>query len=996
MKNLSTRTQRTLHLLAASAAFGPLLVLGLAGTASAQTTPQAAPAERVEVTGSRIRSLSADSPSPLQVISSDDIAKSGAVNIQDLLLKNPISASPAISRTNSNFATASAGVATVNLRNLGESRTLVLINGKRTVSGVPGSSAVDLNNIPTEFIERVEILTGGASSLYGSDAVAGVVNIVFKRSFEGVAADLQVGQSEEGDDRKKKFSLTFGTTGNNGKTSLMGHLAVSEQGAVYSRDRSPSAVDQFSLALRSGAGTRRPEDLFTAARPFFSSFAPQGYFFTDSYDGTNAFTYNRAGQVVREDTNGARGEATGFNRSEFRTIALPIKRALFAAKAEHEFASSHSVFLDGSYAQSKSSTELEPYPLASDDILPASGGQVPAGALVGGVLVRNPLVPDHIWNDISDTDGDGVPDYYFTRRMAEVGNRGSRAERDNFRFVTGVKGDFGAALAYEAFVGYGVTKESQTSSGQVNVLNFRYALDALPDTNDIDGDGNRTEAICRDANARAQGCVPINVFGRGAVSAAALNYVQAPGSLSTSTSQRVAGLSVSGEAFNLPAGTVGYAAGVEYRKENSRSEFDALQQAGLNAGNAIPATRGSFDVSEVFFETRLPLLKNLPFVKQLTGVLAARGSDYSTVGNTTSWNAGLEWAVNSDVKVRLSRTQSTRAPNINELYAPPSQTFPTGLADPCVGVTAASTGVTAERCRAAPGVGANITANGSFRATQADLQGISGFDRGNAALQEEKGRSFTAGIVFTPTGIPALRSLSVTLDYFKIDITDAIVPTPRQFILSQCYSGDASFCRLITRRANAVGPNSAGSISFIDSQDTNGGGEGVEGLDLTASYNLLIGPGRLSTRLAYTWMKEGYEVPAIGAARDNFAGELGTPEHKFAFDLGYEFGNFSIRSTTTYIGKSALDDQFLASSFTPRGRVPAGSVTVPAKTYLDLQFGYRIAKQWQLYAGIDNATGTKAPLIPSGVPGNVTGSETDAGTYDAIGRRYYVGLRANF
>ena len=996
MKNLSTRTQRTLHLLAASAAFGPLLVLGLAGTASAQTSPQAAPAERVEVTGSRIRSLSAESPSPLQVISSDDIAKSGAVNIQDLLLKNPIAASPAISRTNSNFSTASAGVATVNLRNLGESRTLVLINGKRTVSGVPGSSAVDLNNIPTEFIERVEILTGGASSLYGSDAVAGVVNIVFKRSFEGVAADLQVGQSEEGDDRKKKFSLTFGTTGNNGKTSLMGHLAVSEQGAVYSRDRAPSAVDQFSVGARGAATARRPEDLFTAQRPFFSSFVPQGYFFTDSYNGTNAFTYNRAGQVVREDTNGTRGEATGFNRSEFRTIALPIKRALFAAKAEHEFAPAHSVFLDGSYAQSKSSTELEPYPLGSDDILPASGGQVPAGALVGGVLVRNPLVPDHIWNDISDTDGDGIPDYYFTRRMSEVGNRGNRAERDNFRFVTGVKGDFGASLAYEAFVGYGVTKESQTSGGQVNVLNFRYALDALPDTNDIDGDGNRTEAICRDANARAQGCVPINVFGRGAVSPAALNYVQAPGSLSTSTSQRVAGLSVSGDAFTLPAGTVSYAAGVEYRKENSRSEFDALQQSGLNAGNAIPATRGSFDVSEVFFETRLPLLKNLPFVKQLTGVLAARGSDYSTVGNTTSWNAGLEWAVNSDVKVRLSRTQSTRAPNINELFSPPSQTFPAGLTDPCVGVTATSTGVTAERCRAAPGVNANIAANGSFRATQADLQGISGFDRGNPALQEEKGRSFTAGIVFTPSGVPALRNLSVTLDYFKIDISDAITATPRQFILTQCYSGDASFCRLVTRRANAVGPNSAGSISFLDSQDSNGGGEGVEGLDLTASYSLLLGPGRLSTRLAYTWMKEGYEIPAIGAARDKFAGEIGTPEHKFAFDLGYEFGNFSVRSTTTYIGKSAVDDQFLASNFAPRGRVPAGSVTVPAKAYLDLQFGYRIAKQWQLYAGIDNATGTKAPLIPSGVPSSVTGTETDAGTYDAIGRRYYLGLRASF
>lgn len=997
MKTLPNRVARALL---TRAALGPLLMLALPGQVLAQASPAtaAATAERVEITGSRIRSLNADSPSPLQVITAEDIAKSGAVNIQDLLLKNPISGSPAISRTNSNFATASAGVSTIDLRSLGTARTLVLINGRRTVSGVPGDQAVDLNTIPTEFIERVEILTGGASSLYGSDAVAGVVNIIYKRSFEGLAVDLQLGQSEEGDDRKKKFALTFGTSGNNGRTSLMGHLALSEQGAVYSRDRDISAVDQFSLALRSSAATRKPEDLFTPSRPFLSGFNPQGTFYTDN----NAYTYNRAGQVVADDTNGANGEATGFNRSAFRTIAIPVKRALLAAKAEHAISEAHSVFFEGSYALSKTATELEPYPLASDDILPASGGQVPAGALVGGVLVRNPFVPDHIWNDISDTDGDGIPDYFFTRRMSEFGNRGNRAERDNFRFTTGMRGELGRGIDYDAYLGYGMTKESQTSSGQVNVLNFRYALDAVRDTNDVDGDGDRNEPICRDGNARAQGCVPINVFGRGAVGPGALNYVSAPGSLTTSTSQRIAGLTVSGEAFDLPAGALGYAVGAEYRKETSRSEFDALQQAGLNAGNAIPSTFGNFDATEVFFETRVPLLKDLPFVKKLSAVLAARSSDYSTVGRVASWNAGIEWSATPDVKLRLSRTQSTRAPNINELFSPPSQDFPTGLSDPCVGVTAAATGTTAERCRAATGVNANIAANGSFVATQSDRQGVSGFDRGNPDLNEERGRSFTAGLVFTPSSIPALRNLTLTVDYFKIDIADAIVATPRQFILTQCYSGDAAFCRFITRRANATGPNSAGSLSFIDSENANSGGEGVEGVDLTAAYALALGPGRLSTRLAYTWLKEGFRVPLPGAERDAFAGEIGTPrnagapKHKATLDIGYETGPFGIRTTTTYIGESAIDDQFLAASFAPRGRVAAGSVTVPGKAYLDLQLTYRLAKQAQLYFGMDNALGTKAPVIPSGVAGNTTGAETDAGNYDAIGRRFYVGVRASF
>ena len=215
-----------------------ILALPCAATAQAPAANSAtAGAERVEITGSRIRSLSADSASPLQVITAEDIARSGATTLQQLLLKNPTTGTPTLSRTNSNFATASAGVSTIDLRNLGTARTLVLINGRRTVSGVPGDQAVDLNTIPTEFIERVEILTGGASSLYGSDAVAGVVNIIYKRHFDGVVADMQVGQSAEGDDTKRKFSLTFGSSGNNGKTSVMGHLALSDQGAVYSRDR---------------------------------------------------------------------------------------------------------------------------------------------------------------------------------------------------------------------------------------------------------------------------------------------------------------------------------------------------------------------------------------------------------------------------------------------------------------------------------------------------------------------------------------------------------------------------------------------------------------------------------------------------------------------------------------------------------------------------------------------------------------------------------------
>ena len=231
--------KRTLLSTAAIAALGLI-----ASPAFAQE--KAEQLERVEVTGSRILSFNAESAAPIQVLSAADIAASGVANLQELLLKSPVFGTPAISRTNSNFSTSSAGVSTVDLRNLGSNRTLVLVNGRRYVSGVPGSTAVDFNTIPADFIERVEVMTGGASSTYGSDAVAGVVNVILKRNFQGMRLDAQVGVSEEGDDKKKKVSATFGMNGADGRGNLMLNLSASQQGAVYSRDRDFAAVDQAS------------------------------------------------------------------------------------------------------------------------------------------------------------------------------------------------------------------------------------------------------------------------------------------------------------------------------------------------------------------------------------------------------------------------------------------------------------------------------------------------------------------------------------------------------------------------------------------------------------------------------------------------------------------------------------------------------------------------------------------------------------------------------
>ncbi|KQN79071.1 TonB-dependent receptor [Duganella sp. Leaf61] len=964
-----------------------ICVAGLAMSSQAvlaQETVSANTVQKVQITGSRLLSPNADSPTPLQVLTSADIAASGAVNLQDLLQKNPTMGTPGLSRTNSNFLTSGGGVSTVNLRNLGESRTLVLVNGRRFVSGVPGDTAVDLNTIPIDFIERVELMTGGASATYGSDAVAGVVNIILKRNFEGVTVDASVGRSSRSDDSKKKLAITFGTTSSDGASNIMGHFGYSKQGSVMSKDRPGlgAAVDQYSLAE---AVTGDVRDIFKTISPYYSSFAPQGRFFYGNAANGPAgnYTYDRNGNPIPFDTNGNNGAATGFNRSEYRTIAVPTERFLFATNGTLKLNDNNNAFFEGTYAQTKVDTNIEPFALDSSNVY-RPDGIVPGESLIGGVKIRNPLIPDYLWNRMTDTNGDGLRDYRFTRRLTEFGPRHSSVNRGTLRLATGVKGvlPFTNDWNYDAFVSYGRTTESQNSTGQVNIMSLRNSLAGVPN-----GSGG---VMCADVQARTDGCVPINMFGFGTITPEALKYVTAPGSLETAITQKIAGANVGGDLpWGLPAGNIGLSAGFEWRSEDSSSVPDPLTQAGLNAGNATPPTYGKFNVREVYAETRIPLLKDVVLAKNLDFRGSFRHGDYSTVGSTNSWNAGLEWAPVSSLKFRGTRAVSTRAPNINELYQPPSQDFPS-VSDPCEGITATGSDPISVACRAAPGVAANLAANGGvFTLNQADKQGVSGYNRGNPNLGAEQGRSSTIGVVVTPTMIPMLSKFTFTADYFNIKISEAIVSTPRQFSLAQCYGGgNPVYCALITRRATAEGSNSPGSIKYSDTAVTNSGGYGTKGIDLTASWADRVGPGRLSAKVAYTYLKTLWAVPLPGEAEDESAGEVESPRNKAVLNLAYKWGDFGINSTTSYTGRAGLDDQFLNTYEDPQLAPKIGSYTTT-----DFQLTYDVKKNYQVYFGMDNAFDKKAPPIVTGLPGNTTGTETNASAYDPIGRRYYLGLR---
>jgi outer membrane receptor protein involved in Fe transport len=963
----------------------------LASPATAQDVEQAdePEAETIVVTGSRLTTPGIDSVSPVQVIGSEAIQQSGVVNIQDLLLENPAFGTPAISRTNSAFLTSGTGVATVDLRDLGSNRTLVLINGRRVVGGLPGTATVDLNVIPTQFIERVDVLTGGASAVYGSDAVGGIVNFIYKTDFEGLEANAQYGVTEKGDDKQYQANITLGTNFSDDRGNIMVHLGYSNQKGVLSRDRKNTRTDDIDTFQLTGD----PDDYGVPTEPFLSSFPLQGRFVA----GGTTFTFSPTGELCdRFSTNGTGcgGVPNGFNRQFFRTIAVPVKRFLFASRAHFDLTDNVRLISEATFSSTSSSREIEPFALSSDDIFPASGGLVPIETLVAGQLRLNPFVPAAIAAAAQDEDGDGLRDISFARRLGEFGTRNSTTNRDFYRFVVGLEGDvLDERFHWDASYVFGRTTESQRSSGQVNVLNFANALSAFTDVDDLDNDGNTTEAICASATARAQGCVPINVFGAGAISPEAIQYIAAPQSFQTRITQQVLNANISGSLFDLPAGPVGIAVGGEYRKESSSENNDALTNAGLNAGNAIPDTSGKFDVKELYGEISVPLLKDKPFFDQLSVRAAARIADYSTVGSVSSFTGGAEWAPISDVRFRASYARSVRAPDIGELFTGPSQTFPGGLQDPCVGIGPTGGGAVGDNCRADAGVAANIAANGTFTINQADLQGISGFNSGNPDLNEESSHSFTLGVVVNPTSIRALRNLALTVDYFNIDVKDAIVAPPRQFILDQCFAqSQQQFCDLISRRAAPTAVNSVGSIEFIDAPLVNGGKLKVEGIDAVVSYRTQLEriglPGLLSARLAYTHYFNGYVIPIPGADKDKFVGEIGTAKDRFTSNLNYDFGQFRLNLTGTYIGKSYEDDQFLASfDLGPK------DISIPAQFYLDVQTSYKLTEKFELYLGVDNLLDHDAPNILSGSPFNITGTDTAADVYDAIGRRGYAGLR---
>lgn len=977
----------------------------IAQTPAEQAAEQSS-AEGIIVTGSRIRSPTLTSPSPIQVVTAQDIENTGLVDIQEVLQQNPAVGTPGASRTTNTFGT-SPGRSTVNLRNLGASRTLVLIDGRRSVAGVPGSSVVDLAMIPAAFVERVDVLTGGASAVYGSDAIAGVVNFIYKKDFEGIRFNTQAGISERGDDSQYAANLTVGRNFADGAGNALIHVGWQREGLVRNTGRPWAAQDFVSLGTTQRVGTPSNNNL-TAAQNLFvplyapSNVGPAGIF---SIAGTGNRIINPDGTVR------AYNAATdGFNRAQYGAIASPVERLTFAVRGSYDIADNINVFVEGTYNKVDTKGYLEASPLRSDGAL----GAFPASGTANGyfniehrvfrpdgtsVILRNPFVSNAVYNLANDRTGDGLRDISFLLRttMFEPGVRLVTTQRENFRVAFGGDVDLGGGWNLDAYYSYGSTRADTRMDGLANLYNVANALQVVPDIDDVNRNGSTTDAICLDANARAAGCVPLNIFGLNAdgtsrISPEAINYVKASYQANAFQEMHVAAANLSGTLFQLPGGPVQVAVGAEYRKEASRDIFDPLTNQARNGYTQATNTVGDFEVKEAYGELVVPVLSEVPFFHNLTLRGAARISDYSTVGSFWAYNGGVEWSPVADIRVRGVYAHAVRAPNIGELFEAPQQGI-IAINDPCLGVTLASTGTTATNCRADPGVLANIQANGAFTLTVPDQQGVGSLTAANPNIREETATTYTLGVVVNPVSIEALRGLTFTADYFNIELKDAISRINQAVVLNKCYvQGVSDFCQFVTRRSTASGAFSAGSVEQVVRALVNSGGTKTEGLDFTLSYQMGAFGGRANFSASWTHLLAHGTTPLAGDPFDNSKGELGTPEDTAIVSASWDNDDVGFTVSAEYIGAQYLDyENFQRTYVLADGSLPDRKYfRIGSQIYTDAQVRFKVMDTVQFFVGVNNLFDVDRPPLYTNV------STNSNGIYDPIGRRYYAGTRLRF
>ncbi|AGH51339.1 TonB-dependent receptor [Sphingomonas sp. MM-1] len=948
------------------------------------------------VTGSRIARPQIDFPNPITAITATQIQESGRTNITDLLTQTPALVGSQTSNTNagSNAAIGTSGLNLLNLRNLGPQRTLVLVDGRRHVASLPGTAAVDINTIPVDLIERVDVLTGGASAIYGADGVTGVVNFVTKKDFEGILARGQMGISERGDAGNRFFSITAGKNfaDGRGNFTLNYEYDRDERLQAYQRKRN---LTQNRTTFQNNPDDpdddpNIPDNVPLKDVRFYDSSRAGGI--DVDFDGVPDYRWDGSpwdgGRFVPPFYQQG---GDGTPRSDYIGDLLPdIERHNVNALFRYEVTDGIDFFVQGKYVKTKTFTISQPtfdfYSLIQPDnpYLPANLRQI---ALDNA---NNP-----------DIEMAGV---LLNRDNFDLGTRGEDVDRETIRSVVGFEGDISSHARFEISYVYGQTKVKNRQIGNRYNDRFYAAVDAVDEGQFLTGTPNGN-IVCRsnlDPTALPfqplaspginnfgsftpgpnSGCVPLNPFGEGSPSQQAIDWVTLTSIARDKLTQHVVSGSVSGDLgglFSLPGGDVGYAIGAEYRREGSKSTPDPADTAGFTFNNVLLPSKGHYDVWEIFGEINVPLLKDRPFAEELSFGGAVRYSDYSTVGSTWTWKVDGVYAPIRDVRFRATYAEAVRAPNISELFDPANQTF-LFIDDPC-DVNNVNNGASTRRANCA----ALLTAAGADPNTFRDPNSASipGVQTGNPDLTEETAKTTTAGIVLQPRFLPGL---TASVDWYNIKLKSAITTVTAQRLADLCVDQatiDNQFCANITRQ---VGGANAGGITGFTLLPQNVANFHTRGVDFTVNYQFAVGEAdRIALNLVGGYLDKLTFIGSPGADPSNDRNVAqsvnGGPAPKWLlnFDATWKHGPLTVNYGFNYFGKTL---RFLRSTTTgDDDYVEKKYFHLKSKQEHEIQLSYDINERFNVYFGVNNLFDQKPDFAEDFLP------------ISGVGRYFYAGAK---
>jgi outer membrane receptor protein involved in Fe transport len=965
---------------AALAQSAPMATSGAAGSAPSEQA--STKVQEFVVTGSRIPQPNLTSISPVTAVTSQEIKSEGVTRVEDLINQLP----QVVGSQGAFLSNGATGTATIDLRGLGPKRNLVLIDGQRLGPGDPTDPVADINFIPAALIDRVDVLTGGASAVYGADAVAGVTNFVMKKDFTGLelSANFAGYEHNNGDTKSQAansalgysapvgtifdgetvdISLIFGANSPDGKGNVEGYLEYRHINPVTeaTRDYSFCSISVHGQAFScGGSATNRYATILT---------------YDANFNSTGAYQVSPTGQGQLNPYTGAPNQLYNYApENYFQRDDRRYSGGFFAHYdiTPHLTAYSNFMFMDDlSSAQIAESGDF-----GQTAAIPCNN------PLLSAAEVQALCVTPGYSTAAAPTVGTALNDYLL-RRNVEGGPRISTLEHTDYRAVVGLKGDLDANWHFDAYGQYYTSIYNTTAQGYFSNTNLENALNAVP--------GPNGTAVC----AVGGSCVPYNPFTPGGVTPAQLAYLEVPGIENGSTTESIVSGSVTGDlgAYGVKSPFakegVGVSFGAEYRSEFLETLPDAETQSGDLAGGAgkIPPVSGGFNVKELFGEARLPIVSDMPFVKELTADVGYRFSHYNNVGNTNTYKLSGEWAINDDFRIRGGFNRAVRAPNVQELYSQQSVSLD-GTADPCSGPTPV---YTAAQCAH---TGVSASQYGNINPNPANQ--YNGLTGGNPNLKPETADTYTIGAVITP--VDFVKGISFSADYFNIKITNVIQSYGFQNILDDCATtGDPTYCNLI-HRAPGNGSLWLQPTGYVIDTLQNLGFLKTDGIDFTFDYRFrftdfgLPNYGGLSLNFLGTYTNSYTQEGAPGTPILSCAGQFGP-----TCGLPRPFFKAKTRLTwTTPIDglQASLAWRYLGGVNIDTGATGAADSHIPEYSYFDLSAQWRVKDRYTFSIGVNNIFDIQPPIVGSAEGSN--NANTFPQVYDPLGRYLFASVTAAF